>query len=99
VVPSVRIAEDFEGLSVVILEAMAVGLPVLATDAGGFSDVILHQDTGEIVPNGNTDALKEAILRLIEAPKQLEVYAKNGRKLVLSSFTYEALTRLYSKLL
>lgn len=57
---------DVEGLPVSILEAMALGLPVVATDVGGVSTVVRHQETGLLVDPQEPAALAAAILRLID---------------------------------
>jgi len=53
-----------EGLGIVIQEASAAGLPVIATDAGGTLDVVREGQTGRLVPPGDADALAAAILQL-----------------------------------
>jgi glycosyltransferase involved in cell wall biosynthesis len=55
---------SYEGLPHVVLEAMAAGVPVIATDAGGTGEVVEHETTGLLIPIGDTAALKSAIERL-----------------------------------
>ena len=57
-----------EGLGLALLEAAAAGVPVVACAAGGVPDVIEHGVTGELVPVGDTAALREAVRRLRAAP-------------------------------
>lgn len=59
-----------EGIPNTILEAMATGLPVIATAVGGNPELVEHEVTGLLIPSGDTDALAEAMLRLIEDPQQ-----------------------------
>lgn len=54
----------YEGLPHVVLEAMAAGIPVIATDAGGTGEVVRHEITGLLVPVGDEDALRSAVERL-----------------------------------
>ena len=54
-----------EGLPVSILEAMAAGLPVVASDVGGVTEAVVDGETGLVVPPGNPDALAAALERLV----------------------------------
>lgn len=54
----------YEGLSHTLLEAMAVGLPCIASDRGGNGEVIANADTGLLVPAQNVEALRVALMRL-----------------------------------
>jgi glycosyltransferase involved in cell wall biosynthesis len=60
----------YEGLPHVVLEAMAVGLPVIAADAGGCNEVVNPGRTGLLVPPNDPAALKEAIQRLMYDPEE-----------------------------
>ena len=54
----------YEGVPLVILEAMASGLPILSTDVGGVKDVV--GDCGILVPAGDKEEFKKALLKLID---------------------------------
>jgi glycosyltransferase involved in cell wall biosynthesis len=54
----------YEGLPVSLLEAMASGLPIIATDVGGVSDIVEDRVNGILVPSGDTKALSKAIITL-----------------------------------
>jgi glycosyltransferase involved in cell wall biosynthesis len=62
------ICSDSEGLSNAIMEYMAAGIPTVATDTGGNSELIRHGKTGYLVPPGNHEALAEALSALLSAP-------------------------------
>src|SRR2546422_402815 len=77
-----------EGLSQALLEAMAVGLPVLASDAGGNSDLIAP-DTGVLVPPLDPAAWAAALARLLEDPVARARLGGAARALVRRDFTLE----------
>src|SRR5438309_425055 len=54
-----------EGFGLVLIEAMAAGLPVIATDVAGIHDVVRPNETGLLVPPGDASALAMAISRVI----------------------------------
>ena len=54
-----------EGIANVVLEAMAIGLPVLSSDCGGMEEVIQHKVNGFLFANRNTDDLVENILQFL----------------------------------
>lgn len=55
-----------EPFGLVNAEAMAAGLPVIASDAGGIPEIVQHEQNGLLVPKGDADALANAILRLVD---------------------------------
>jgi glycosyltransferase involved in cell wall biosynthesis len=78
-----------EGLPNVILEAMALGLPVIATAAGGIPELIRDGETGLIVPAADVEALASAMLRLIDHPEAAHTLARQGHDSVVANFTVE----------
>ena len=62
---------DKEGLPIAILEASCVGLPVISTYHAGIAEGVLHQKTGLLVPEYDTQALSEAMLQLYDKEKRL----------------------------
>jgi glycosyltransferase involved in cell wall biosynthesis len=58
------LSSEFEGLPLAILEAMAAGRPVVATDVGGVRDAVADTETGFLVPPRDSDAIAEALVRL-----------------------------------
>ena len=59
-----------EGLALVIPQAMSCGLPIIATEATGASDIVDHGVEGLVVPTGDEDALAEALERLLDNPDE-----------------------------
>ncbi|MBM4048054.1 MAG: glycosyltransferase [Planctomycetes bacterium] len=76
----------WEGLPNVILEAMAVGCPVVATGAGGCGEVVSHGTTGFIVPTGDIESLAGAVSYLLREPSEARGMGLAGREAVLSRF-------------
>ena len=56
----------YEGLSHVLIEALLLGKPIVATDAGGNPELITHEKNGLLVPVGDTEALARAIVRTLQ---------------------------------
>jgi glycosyltransferase involved in cell wall biosynthesis len=69
-----------EALGVSCLEAMASGLPVLASDAGGLKEVLDQGKAGCMVPTGDLEALTQMLHLVDENPQILQEKAKNGRE-------------------
>jgi glycosyltransferase involved in cell wall biosynthesis len=69
---------DTEGLGVVLLEAMASNIPVLASAAGGITDVVIDNESGLLVPPGDVGALAEALQRLHRDPELRARLAAGG---------------------
>lgn len=76
-------SSDFEGMSNSMLEAMAMGMPVVCTDcpAGGARAVIRNNENGLLVPVRDTDALYQAMKKVIEEPELAEKIAENASKI------------------
>ncbi len=66
----------------VLLEAMACGCPPVATDVGGVSELVAHEQTGLLVKPGDADGLCRAIEYLLDDPSRRERLARNGHRLV-----------------
>jgi len=75
-----------EGMPNSILEAMATGLPVVATDVGGTSEAVVHGETGLLVPVGDPAALAAALAALIANPSMAEAFGRAGRARVEAHF-------------
>lgn len=78
-----------EGFGQVLLEAMATGLPVVATDRTGASDCMEHGKEGLIVPGRNVDALADAILWCYQHREESQAMGKAARARIESEFTLE----------
>ena len=87
-----------EGISNTILEAMATGLPVIATNVGGNPELVQHKHTGFLVPPANCDALVCTLNVYIEDAAMAEVHGKNGRKRAVRDFSLEHMVKEYETL-
>jgi glycosyltransferase involved in cell wall biosynthesis len=80
-------------LSRVILEALALARPVVATDVGGTRELISDERTGLLVPAGDPGCCAEAILRILDSPALARRLGETGRKEILEEFTPESAAR------
>lgn len=88
-------ASLWEGLPGVILEALAAEVPVVATDVSGSREVVIHGETGLLVPAGRPDALAETILQALEQPKLMQSMAQRGSQSV-ERFSIEQMVAEYA---
>jgi glycosyltransferase involved in cell wall biosynthesis len=93
----------WEGLPLVLLEAMSIGLPVVATAVGGVPELVIDGESGFVVPAKDPPALAQAIIQLLERPQQAAQMGRNGRQRVAEQFSanYAAsqIEELYMRLL
>lgn len=82
-----------EGLPLVALEAMAHGRPVVATPVGGTPEVVVHEETGLLVPPRDVEALAAALRRLVEDPALRRRLGDAGRRRVEERFGVDRMTR------
>jgi colanic acid/amylovoran biosynthesis glycosyltransferase len=75
-----------DGLPTVLLEAMSVGLPVVATDVTGIPELVRHEETGIIVPQRDARALAEALAFLLANSSPRRTMARAARRLVEAEF-------------
>ena len=87
----------WEGLPGVILEAMAAKVPVIATDVSGSREVVLHGETGLLVPAGQVDALADAITQALDQPDRMEQMAERASRYV-EQFTVQRMVKSYAEI-
>src|SRR5262249_1220375 len=82
-----------QGLGTVMLEAMALGRPVIATGVGRVPSVIRHGATGLIVPPGNSGELARRLLELLDQPTRARALGARARQLVMDEYSVENMVR------
>lgn len=80
-----------EGLGTSVLDAMAAGVPVAATAAGGIPEAVRHEETGLLSAPGEPGPLAESLLRLLRGRPFAEALARSARSLVASDFSADAM--------
>ncbi len=87
-----------EGISLTLLEAMAAGLPIVATDVGGNREVVVSGTTGLLVPPGDPKAFATAVLGLVRDPARAAAMGGAGRTRAESEFDVRAAAANYHRL-
>lgn len=87
-----------EGTPVTVLEGMAMGLPVVATDVPGCREAVVHGETGFLVPPCDVDNLTGAIQRLVEDSELRQRMGQAGRVRAVKCFAVEQIVEQYLEL-
>ncbi len=86
VLPSLR-----QGLGTIMLEAMALSRPVIATQSGGVYQIVREGVTGWLVPPSDSPALARRVIELLQNPARARQLGQAGRELVRSEFRVEGM--------
>lgn len=93
---------DTEGLGVVLIEAMELGLPIVASNVGGIPDVVVDGVSGILVPEKDPQALASAYKRLATEPELVKQLLVGSRKRIAECFTWDGIIErqiaVYNKL-
>ena len=93
VIPSIE-----QGLGTIMIEAMALGKPVVATRVGGIADFFVNEKHALLIPPANQKALADKIKFLLDNPDKARRLAANGQSLVRERFSAERMTRQTAQL-
>ncbi len=96
VMASVPYGASVEGLGLVYLEAFRYGLPVIAHNIGGVSDVVKDSENGFLVEYGDQEALLQAITKLVNEPQLRQQMGENGLKFSQSKSWVNVVRALYA---
>lgn len=89
---------DHEGCSNFLLEAMALGRPVVATDIGGNRELFQSGEAGFLVPPRQAAAVAQAILEILRSPEQAERMGQQGRRIFEARFILTTMVKAYEQL-
>jgi glycosyltransferase involved in cell wall biosynthesis len=76
-----------EGFANAILEYMAAGLPVVATDVGGAREAIAEDETGYLVASGDAEKMAERIIEVLNEPKRAREMGERGKLIAAEKFS------------
>jgi glycosyltransferase involved in cell wall biosynthesis len=82
----------------VVLEAMALGVPVVATDVGGLGEVVTSNVNGVLVPPKKPEELAEAVCGLLKDPARAARLGREARDTVKAKFSVEKMVADYERL-
>ena len=89
---------NFDNTPVSVIEAMALGLPVISTNVGGMPYLIAHNKTGILVPPNNVDVFVKAIIQLLSNPEKTESLSENARE-AMEQFDWEFIKEKWDEVL
>jgi glycosyltransferase involved in cell wall biosynthesis len=92
------LTSNTEGCSNSLLEAMALGRPVVTTDVGGNREVVLHGETGFLLPPGNVEELVKAITTLLENQETADSMGQKAQEFLFHRFSLENMVSQYEAL-
>jgi glycosyltransferase involved in cell wall biosynthesis len=92
------LTSETEGCSNSLLEAMALGKPVVATDVGGNQELVSHGETGLLVRSGSAESVAWAVIDLIRNPEVAKTMGNKGKEKILNQFSSEKMVHQYQAL-
>jgi glycosyltransferase involved in cell wall biosynthesis len=88
----------WEGMPNVVLEAMAAGLPVVASDVEGVAELVVPGETGFLVPSKSVEDLTNALSKLLSDPERARRMGQAGQRRVASEFSWDRMAAAYAEL-
>lgn len=98
VLPSINLGGQSEALGVVTLEAMASGTPVIATDVGGVSDIVVDEYNGFLVPEKSPQEISNKIIELFSNKDIMIKFRLNGIKTINEKFSWNSISEEFCDL-
>ena len=87
-----------EGLSNSIMEYMAAGKPVIATNTGGNPELVIEGETGYLIPHEDVEELTKKIIFLLERPQEREKMGIKGRERIEKDFSMDRMVKQFIEL-
>lgn len=85
-----------EGMSAALIESMAAGVPIVATDVGGNSEVVEHNVTGYLIPDNDETAMADRLLDLLRNPETRWRMGEAGRRRAAQLFSLQTMVNAYT---
>ncbi len=92
------LSSHLESAPLGVMEAMAAELPVIATNAGGTGEIIVDGKDGYLVPPRDSKKMAEAIIRVINNPKEAKEVAKRGKEKIYNYYSFDRMVQDYKNL-
>lgn len=89
------VCSEVEGLSLAIMEAMARGIPSIATNVGGNPELIIHNQTGLLFDYGNSKQLANFLIQISQDRNLLNTLSKNAFQFIATDYSLESTARQY----
>ena len=96
---AVCLSSDVEAAPMSLLEAMALGQPVIATDVGGVGNTVSRDESALLVPPNDVDAFAAALVELAGDPARAATLGQGGQRIYLERFTDGKMADAYADLL
>ena len=80
---------DSEGTPVGIIEAMAAGLPIVSTYHAGIPDVVIENESGFLVEEGDIETMAQKIITIVKDRDLAKAFGNSGKAIILNDFTLE----------
>lgn len=90
---------ETEGMPVSLMEAMSVGLPVIASDLEGVAEIVNRPDVGTLIPFGDSSLLANQIIERLAQTQQSEKQGRNGQKRILEGFSLDRSCTQYQEMI
>lgn len=90
---------ETEGMPVSLMEAMSVGLPVIASDLEGVAEIVNRPNVGTLIPFGDSSLLANQIIERLAQTQQSEKQGRNGQKRILEDFSLDRSCTQYQEMI
>lgn len=92
------LGSQYEGQSNAVLEAMAAGVPVVATDIPGNRDLVVHEQTGFLLPVGDRAGFAQRTIQVLDDPELARRFSQSARQRIRDEFSLEKMLQRHTEL-